>query len=415
MSITVAGKGKGKGKGKLTLRVQDFGLLSPEIIGVVGAAEYHWGTHAEATRNEENRKSSIFASVFAAAVAASTAVPALVFAPQQAYADVNASFIEAPLVGATPRPIPSVITTPQVDLTQQGWILEPQAARQGAVPQIIRGAPQDDPSQLQARLTPSQPAAAVAPNPTAQFFYVPSQFEERQTRIVWPALQAGSTPPVIGLTTGAPQHHNFARQDAAWTQVFPAAATPPAITVGPVPALVLAGQPQADTFQIPAVMWAPLEFGIAPPMPPPSVDVPSTPGRTSISGRTLDERLVRMLREHYRDRPDDRSTTLPAQKSIPAAVVADLSAYYAQSAKLAAVIAERRAEAIRLRERIARLEAEALAASKQREREALEHRMLLAQQRLILIAAEQEMLLAEIEAIDVAFFACIAAVVVLNS
>lgn len=133
------------------------------------------------------------------------------------------------------------------------------------------------------------------------------------------------------------------------------------------------------------------------------VDDAATPG--------FHPRFVGMLRERYRDRED----ALPLAPSTIAKLegVADLSAYYRQSAKLAATIAERRTEAAQLRERIARLEAEALAA-RQREREAIEHRLLLAQQRLTLISVQEAVLLDEMEMIDVAFFAVVAVAVVLN-
>lgn len=83
------------------------------------------------------------------------------------------------------------------------------------------------------------------------------------------------------------------------------------------------------------------------------------------------------------------------------------SAYFKQSVKLAAAINERRAEIVKLRARIVRLEAQALAA-KIAERAILEHRLLLAQQRMILARAQEAMLLEEMEAIDIAFIAVVA-------
>jgi len=115
-----------------------------------------------------------------------------------------------------------------------------------------------------------------------------------------------------------------------------------------------------------------------------------------------DEKLARRIREG----------TLKAPV-LPADTKADFSAYYQKSEKLAAAIAKRRAEAAKLRARIARLEADALAVKAQA-RAALEHRLLIAQQQLALLAVQEAMLLEEIEAIDVAFFACVALVVVIQ-
>lgn len=257
--------------------------------GSVVPAEYEWGTHAQATHNAEGVKSDIFASVVAAVVI-TAAIPAFIFAPQQAYADVNQSFVEAPLTaGASPRTIPRLSTVPQVDLTQQGWIAEPQSARQGRVPPITQGEPQDDSSQLAPRLTSAQPAP-VTTSPVAPFFSVSYQTEERPTRVVWQAQPAPITvsyaigqlyaaPQVLDLTqqgwiestapvrqSGVPAR-NWASQDdpsQLAAQVFQSVVTPPIFT-GDVPPIVLAGQPQDSTEQIPAITWTPLVFGEPPP------------------------------------------------------------------------------------------------------------------------------------------------------
>lgn len=88
----------------------------------------------------------------------------------------------------------------------------------------------------------------------------------------------------------------------------------------------------------------------------------------------------------------------------------DLSAYHRQSARLTTAILAAQAEVLRLREQIAQLEALAAAAA-EAERARLEHQLLLEQQRLILAAAQEAMLLAEIEALDVAFIAVLVVMV----
>jgi hypothetical protein len=323
---------------------------SPQVyygdpIGVASGADYIWGTHAATTFSAEGLKSRIFASVAAVVV---TAVPALIVAPQQAYADVNQSSVFEPLSGRQGPTVRAFVGGPlQVDLTQQGWIAAPIAARQGPVPPLRQGAPQvvdltqqadlssplttpqgrvppltlgspqADPSQLAARLTPSQPAAPITPNPIAGFFSVPPQTEERPTRAVWPSqsrrqdsgahcpdegraaalrLHAAGGPNLAVVYAGrglildpvVVRSSAVGRPDAAGLGVWHSSGSPRRrcprqsgrrkqirrssqptgihglrpLIFGRVPALLRGGQPQFNPYQIPAALGTPLEKGI---------------------------------------------------------------------------------------------------------------------------------------------------------
>lgn len=283
-------EGPGRPKRKWTNQLE----VGPSSGSVV-PAEYYWGTHSLATHVAEALKSQIFASVVGAAVVL-TAVPTFVYARQESYPEGTQSFVRQPAVaGATPRPIPLLGGAPQgadltlqaaifeplnspqgptvrplaggplpVDLTQQGSIAKPIPARQGGVPSFTVGDPQDDPSQLAARLTPPQPAAAITPNPIAGFFVVPPQTEERPTRSIWPAQVAGSRTRVIALTSGAPQVWDFTQQALVEEPAFSVPVVSYALRIlYAAPQLhdftqqgVIRGTAQALQAKVPAAIWA---------------------------------------------------------------------------------------------------------------------------------------------------------------
>src|SRR5260221_7443799 len=133
--------------------------------GQANAAEYQYGTHAQAIAQAENVKSSIRSS------------------------------LRTPQAAPTPAPLRSIWAAPEsIDLSISGWAVGGTQANQGPVPpSILIG--QVDPSQLQPQVWKA--VAAVAPRPVATFFSCPPQTEDRPTQIIWPSLVPGKTPPVI--------------------------------------------------------------------------------------------------------------------------------------------------------------------------------------------------------------------------
>lgn len=95
----------------------------------------------------------------------------------------------------------------------------------------------------------------------------------------------------------------------------------------------------------------------------------------------------------------------------------DSAAYFAESARIARAISAARDESTGLRAQIAALEAEAQAEGIRRtlaEQARLERALLLAQQRLTLLAVQEAVLIEEMEVLDIAFFAVIAVTVAMQ-
>jgi hypothetical protein len=166
------------------------------------------GTQQLTLQDAEGLKTKVFPSASAAVVVAA-GVAAFIFAGQQAYADPPSSLWRSQPASTVVVPIPvskqfsippqtedrpsaavwgSVVSgkTPPVistivggplptDVTQQALFATPIPGRQGAVPPVIAGAPQADPSQIAAQVWGAQPAAPVVPNPTGKFFALPPQ------------------------------------------------------------------------------------------------------------------------------------------------------------------------------------------------------------------------------------------------
>jgi hypothetical protein len=187
--------------------------------GQANAAEYTFGTHAQAIHQAEGAKSSVWKSV------------------------------PTPPVAVQPSPLRFIFASQEpVDLSIGAWVVGGTQANQGPVPPTILTLPQDT-TQLAAQIWKSQPAAVViTPNPIATFFSVPPQTEDRQTRAVWQSLRAGQTPPVITSFYAAPQQVDLTQQGV----IIASVRTPPA--VGPVPPITI-GTPQTDPSQIAPRVW----------------------------------------------------------------------------------------------------------------------------------------------------------------
>lgn len=159
--------------------IAGIGFFCAALVGgsVPGsnAQEYRHGTHAAAVQNAENVKSTIFRAQVTPPVTV-TAVPQFISVQQQKYDDVKPSLFKPVIIG------------------------------QGAVPARTLAPPQSDPTQTAAQVfTPFTPTAIV-PNPITTFFSVPPQDDNRQVSTVWKAQVSGQTPPVIPFVRGAPQN-----------------------------------------------------------------------------------------------------------------------------------------------------------------------------------------------------------------
>lgn len=231
---------------------QQIGDSIPQ--GAVVPAEYHWGTHASAIYSDEARKSVIFRSVAAATVTAA-AVSALVFAPQQSYANVQPAVFASVLAGATPRLIPNASAAPQLaDLTLQAQIFRPLTTPQGRVPAMVFVAPQVNPTQIDAEITPSQPATSVVSYAFRQIYGSPQLVDLSQQGWVLgtPLGPQGAVPP---LSLGFPQA-DTTQIPALVLASQPAAPIITGVTVMPMPAV----PPQDDLSVNPSVIWTPSTF-----------------------------------------------------------------------------------------------------------------------------------------------------------
>lgn len=210
-------------------QIADYGLIAglgfflasavtPQ--GQANAAEYTFGTHAQAIHQAEAVKSRIWGSV------------------------------RTPPAAASAAPLRSIWASPEsIDLSIGGWVVGGTQVNQGPVPPTILAAPQDT-TQIAAQVWKSQPAAAVVtPNPVATFFSVPPQTEDRPARAVWQSLRAGQTPPIIASFYAAPQSADLTQQGI----IIKSAQTPPAI--GPVPPITV-GTPQTDPSQVAPQIWS---------------------------------------------------------------------------------------------------------------------------------------------------------------
>lgn len=180
-----------------TPQIADYGLAAGFALiiasavtpqGQANAAEYQFGTHAQAIHSAEGVKSAVFESV--------------------------------------PTP-PATVST------QLGT--------------FIGNAGQADHGQLAARLWPAAAPAAITPNPTAPFFSVPPQSEDRATRLIWPAQPA----PFQGVIGSAEYHfgtHAVATHlaEGAKSVVFKSATPPPVVVTGPVPKPLWGTQENVD-------------------------------------------------------------------------------------------------------------------------------------------------------------------------
>lgn len=219
--------------------------------GQANASEYHFGAHAQAIHQAESIKSSVQGSV-RTPPAAAAASRLLWASPERIDLSIGGSIAKAaqgsqgrvppailaqqdnpwqiqPLVWkAAPAPtlippaLKSFFAGPQpADLTQQPGLLNaPLFALQGRVPPIVAGASQADTTQIAAAVWKSLVAPPIVPNPTAAFFTVPPQTEERPTRQVWSSQVSGKTPRVAPPVWGAPQLYDFTQ---------PARIIPPAL------------------------------------------------------------------------------------------------------------------------------------------------------------------------------------------
>lgn len=232
-------------------------------------------------------------------VAAATAFSvAFLFAPQQAYADVQPIVWASAVSGQTPRLIPQIVGGPQVaDLTQQPFFKSPTPLKQGPVPPPTFGAPQPDPSQLAASVwrsvvvwqtTPvilrvsgapqlldlTQQAVIAKPLTTPQGLVPPltagaSQVGPSQTAaVIWKSQPAAPivANPIANFVAIPPQ----ADPSRLSSQVWQSLSTPPivaGVTVWPNAAI----PPQFDTSINASMLWTPSTF--SPSAPAPFVDV----------------------------------------------------------------------------------------------------------------------------------------------
>lgn len=219
--------------------------LTPQ--GDANAAQYTFGTHAQAIHQAEGVKSKVFTPVLAqgrvrpfiyaqqdnpfqpqpsifqsaaATAVATTAVASFITAGPQLADFTLQGQIKAP--GPAPQGAVPPLTNaaPQLaDLSLQPWLDSPLIISQGAVPPIVKAAPQDDPTQIAPSVAKSQPAAT---NPIAGYVTVPPQNEERPTRQIFPSVVSGQTPPVIAQIFAGPQQVDLTLQGS----IFPPALTP---------------------------------------------------------------------------------------------------------------------------------------------------------------------------------------------
>lgn len=205
-----------------TPQIADYSLLAGVALviasavtpqGQATAAEYQYGTHAQAIAQAENLKSDIWLS------------------------------LRTPQAAPTPAPLRSIWAAPEsIDLSISGWAVGGTQANQGPVPpSILIG--QVDPSQLQPQVWKA--ATAAAPRPVATFFSIPPQTEDRPTSVIWRSLRAGQTPPVIASFYAEPQQADLTQQG-----LF----VKPGLPTGPVPPAT-SGAPQANPSQIAAQVW----------------------------------------------------------------------------------------------------------------------------------------------------------------
>lgn len=182
--------------------------------------------------------------------------PPTVGAPQPDPSQLAASVWRSVVAGQTPPVIPRVSGAPQLlDLTQQAVLSKPLTTPQGPVPPLTAGASQADPSQIAAVIWKSQPAAPIVANPVASFFAIPPQIEDRPSAVIWRSLVSGKTPPVIPFIRG------FSQADPSQlpAQVWPSLSTPPAVagvTVWPNAAI----PPQFDPSINATMLWTPSTF-----------------------------------------------------------------------------------------------------------------------------------------------------------
>ena len=289
--------------------------------GDTNAAEYLFGTHAQALYNAEAIKSFVRPSASAPVV--QPQLGQYFTLGQQSYVDSVGQVWKAVVAGATSQPVPFTQAAPQlldlsvqavfqkplvgpqgstvrpftagpqqVDLTQQAFYRLPPEQRQGPVPPFTIGLPQDNTYQIPASITPAQPAATTTPNPVSTFFSVPPQTEDRPTQLVWQSNVSGQTPPVIPSVYASPQQVDLTQQ----AQLFQPAIIPPVVSYairqfyaspqvidltqqgwilgtapgrqGPVPPMLSGGQPQADTSQLAALIRM---AALVPPAAPPNL------------------------------------------------------------------------------------------------------------------------------------------------
>lgn len=175
-----------------------FGLiLTPTVTpqGQANAAEYQWGTHAQALHQAESIKSTIFGSVRTPPAASVNLIRSLWASPEQ------------------------------IDLSIAGWSIGGGQANQGSVPQSIFAQP-SDPSQLGGKIWPSVRTPPIQSSVLGAFFSVGEQ--------PYPVLQPGLTPAQPARTvsyafrpiSGAPQFADLTQQGS----IFPPAVAPAVVS-----------------------------------------------------------------------------------------------------------------------------------------------------------------------------------------
>ena len=154
---------------------------------------------------------------FVTTAAASAAVPKTTSpyayaSPQNDPAVAKVQIFKASVAGQTPPVIKQFQASPQlVDLTLQPSFSKPLISGQGPVTKLVQGYPLDV-SQIGTRVFPTAATPVVATSPTAPFFSVPGQFEDRPTRSIFPSQVSGTLPKAFRQIYASPQYVDLTQQ-----------------------------------------------------------------------------------------------------------------------------------------------------------------------------------------------------------
>jgi len=255
-------------------QLADYGLIAGFAFvvasavtpqGQANAAEYSFGTHAQAIYQAEGAKSNIWGSA-RTPPALSVAVPLRSIWASPESVDLSISGWAVGGTQANQGPVPPTIFTRQDDPRQGSALVWKSAFTPPAIPGVLGkfvSASQTDPTQLAAQIQQALVAAPIVANPTAEFFSIPPQNEYRPTSIVWRSVVTGQRPSVPPFIAGASQTD----PSQLAPQIQPALLAAPVILGASVTPIATV-PPQFDPSGNTSTLWTPSTFSPSAIIPP---------------------------------------------------------------------------------------------------------------------------------------------------